>query len=289
MVQNGLFSFIVHNRRGEPLPEYPDLEAGPLDRRGPISCTSYIQTPPEDEDQSFSIRISAIQASGVTTVDPEKQEFFAIFDGVDDPLGWSLNQDLTLKIDNFSQKNTETGRFDGKRLKFNKDELGTIVIEVIEVLATHPYDDDPHKYDIGAWSLTKLNVVHEKDLKASFASHSISLGETVDKGIRPTQTAEYGRVLQRIKFKYRSKAALQAIGHGVVPVNSLPVKQKAKAKARPEIIVIEDGENQALRETRCQKQAMQPQKRKREIVTIDLEGNSGGRKKIQTVDLSNDD
>ncbi|RPA81124.1 hypothetical protein BJ508DRAFT_326735 [Ascobolus immersus RN42] len=257
MVRMGPFDFTIIDHNGDPLKEYPDPEPTSKDHHSFVSV--YVQTPPPDEPQTFEIQIEPVLPVDLTTLNTKGYDFFATFDGVENQLGTRLSEsnilkgDLTTYIDTFDV-HLEDGTFQGRELSFgavsttddakevapgtvDKDQFGTIVVDMWGVIRTY-YDLKDRKGDPEEGCLN-VSKVHESDVKATAASHSVRQGDITIEGITVQDRAsDYGPTCRTVQFKYRSEAALRTLW--VIP----PIMPEGSKGTKGDPISIDDSDTE---------------------------------------------
>ncbi|RPA83466.1 hypothetical protein BJ508DRAFT_375014 [Ascobolus immersus RN42] len=232
---------------GTPLRTYPCRH---LDEPEELNTTTvYIETPPSDQDQTFSVKVEPIKPIDYTLtrgyafrlhVDGFSQSFFVRNRG-DVPERASMKGNIKESITVPDKQNPST--FTEHKMKFSPldfvsdqdeadswnmnvamnseigglggtclDNVGSIKVEVREIESTGSVVKMPRK--TGVPSITDKRMVYEGDkkVKGRGVSHGVSLTTSVRKGEYRSHISTYPQVLGTVIFHYRSRRALIALG-----------------------------------------------------------------------------
>lgn len=189
MVQLGNIRYQIVDSKGKPLPEYAypeDNRDNKDDDDDGASVACYVQTPPKHKDQTFRIRISTVEPP--THELSEVYGFSVFYDGNEDLFCWTFPlEERSFNIDSFNATNSKTGEIEGRALVFNpiettdgweeddeqdyinKEELGTIEIQMARITGMHPVGRRKVKGERG---LPKAKI-SEREMKGVSATHCV--------------------------------------------------------------------------------------------------------------------
>ncbi|RPA82662.1 hypothetical protein BJ508DRAFT_325397 [Ascobolus immersus RN42] len=273
MVSSNNIQFTILDSTGTPLPEYDNPFPSEEDvKNGVASC--YVETPPATSPQTFTIKINTIKPLNYN--ETLGYYFDAFFDGVKSAHGTTIGEfrsarkgnDKEVVIDSFHEVDNRGAKITDKELVFkpmdmandggslaamrraenagfNPQDIGSIKLKFAEVI-------ERPRCGVARYQSAHLGAVggkvNEKALKGNSSSHSIGGGKTL--AIKDASKASLLKCSPKwyeVKIFYRSRESLQNIGlvkrDPKPEVKSDPAGRKGKPK--PEVITIDDSDDEA--------------------------------------------